>query len=199
MNTYVDEFTKNSDDKRSSTESHSTSFFTMKEHNISHSGALCSAVLASKAQPSNLKSFSFSDLKNATRNFRSDSLLGEGGFGYVFKGWIDEQTFAPCRPGTGLVVAVKKLKAESVQGHREWLVCFPFFLLVFEFINIWCCNGLMILFILGLCLCLIGRGELFGASAPPESSEADRVLFGVGEEASRVRVHAERELGEPSV
>lgn len=95
----------------------------MKEHNITHSGALCSAVMASKAQPSNLKSFTFSDLKNATRNFRSDSLLGEGGFGYVFKGWIDEQTLAPCRPGTGLVVAVKKLKAESVQGHREWLVC----------------------------------------------------------------------------
>ncbi|XP_057801808.1 probable serine/threonine-protein kinase PBL3 isoform X2 [Salvia miltiorrhiza] len=79
---------------------------------------LCSTLLSEK---SDLKSFTFSDLKNATRNFRSDSLLGEGGFGYVFKGWIDEQSFAPCRPGTGLVVAVKKLKAESVQGHREWL------------------------------------------------------------------------------
>ncbi|GFP97086.1 protein kinase 2b chloroplastic [Phtheirospermum japonicum] len=69
----------------------------------------------------NLHSFTLSDLKNATRNFRSDSLLGEGGFGYVFKGWIDEHTFAPSKPGTGLVVAVKKLKPESFQGHREWL------------------------------------------------------------------------------
>ncbi|KAL1555164.1 putative serine/threonine-protein kinase pbl3 [Salvia divinorum] len=85
------------------------------------SGAVCSSLLAYKGEKSNLKSFAFCDLKNATRNFRSDSLLGEGGFGYVFKGWIDEHTFAPCRPGTGLVVAVKKLKAESVQGHREWL------------------------------------------------------------------------------
>uniref|UniRef100_M1C2N2 Protein kinase APK1A, chloroplast n=1 Tax=Solanum tuberosum TaxID=4113 RepID=M1C2N2_SOLTU len=72
---------------------------------------------------SNLKSFTFNDLKNATRNFRADSLLGEGGFGYVFKGWIDETTFAPCKPGSGMVVAVKKLKPESFQGHREWLVC----------------------------------------------------------------------------
>ncbi|XP_060216140.1 probable serine/threonine-protein kinase PBL3 isoform X1 [Lycium barbarum] len=70
---------------------------------------------------SNLKSFTFNDLKNATRNFRADSLLGEGGFGYVFKGWLDENTLAPCKPGTGMVVAVKKLKPESFQGHREWL------------------------------------------------------------------------------
>lgn len=71
----------------------------------------------------NLKPFTFNDLKTATRNFRSDSLLGEGGFGFVFKGWIDENTLAPCKPGTGMVVAVKKLKPESFQGHREWVVC----------------------------------------------------------------------------
>ncbi|KAI3970665.1 hypothetical protein MKX01_024312 [Papaver californicum] len=69
----------------------------------------------------NLKAFSFNELKNATRNFRPDSLLGEGGFGYVFKGWIDDQTFAATRPGSGMVVAVKKLKPEGFQGHKEWL------------------------------------------------------------------------------
>ncbi|XP_020249700.1 probable serine/threonine-protein kinase PBL2 [Asparagus officinalis] len=71
--------------------------------------------------PTKLKSFSLNELKAATRNFRSDSFLGEGGFGCVFKGWIDEKTFAPTRPGTGIVVAVKKLKRESFQGHKEWL------------------------------------------------------------------------------
>lgn len=70
-----------------------------------------------------LKAFSFNDLKNATRNFRPDSLLGEGGFGYVFKGWIDEQTLAAVKPGSGMVIAVKKLKPEGFQGHKEWLVC----------------------------------------------------------------------------
>ncbi|KAL5553893.1 hypothetical protein UlMin_041294 [Ulmus minor] len=69
----------------------------------------------------NLKAFSFNELKNATRNFRPDSLLGEGGFGYVFKGWIDEHTFAAAKPGSGIVIAVKKLKPEGFQGHKEWL------------------------------------------------------------------------------
>ncbi|XP_059445026.1 probable serine/threonine-protein kinase PBL3 isoform X1 [Corylus avellana] len=69
----------------------------------------------------NMKAFSFSELKNATRNFRPDSLLGEGGFGYVFKGWIDEHTFSAAKPGSGMVVAVKKLKPEGFQGHKEWL------------------------------------------------------------------------------
>lgn len=41
----------------------------------------------------------------------------------MYKGWIDKNTYAPTRPGTGIVVAIKKLKPESFQGHREWLVC----------------------------------------------------------------------------
>ncbi|CAL5425527.1 unnamed protein product [Camellia sinensis] len=87
-------------------------------------GSLNKVLIASKGDTSisnNLKSFNFNDLKNATKNFRPDSLLGEGGFGCVFKGWIDENTFAPTKPGTGIVVAVKKLKTESFQGHWEWL------------------------------------------------------------------------------
>ncbi|KAF2291759.1 hypothetical protein GH714_035485 [Hevea brasiliensis] len=57
----------------------------------------------------------------ATRNFRPDSVLGEGGFGSVFKGWIDEHSFTAAKPGTGLVVAVKRLNQEGFQGHKEWL------------------------------------------------------------------------------
>ncbi|KAF3585579.1 hypothetical protein F2Q69_00026680 [Brassica cretica] len=73
----------------------------------------------------NLKAFSFNELKNATKNFRPDSLLGEGGFGCVFKGWIDETTLTASRPGSGIVVAVKKLRPEGFQGHKEWLVSKP--------------------------------------------------------------------------
>ncbi|KAJ4724529.1 Protein kinase [Melia azedarach] len=86
--------------------------------------SLNKSLIASKADSSvssNLKSFSFNDLKLATRNFRSDNLLGEGGFGCVFKGWIDEHTLAPTKPGTGIMVAIKRLKLESFQGHKEWL------------------------------------------------------------------------------
>lgn len=70
---------------------------------------------------SNLKSFTFTELRSATRNFRPDSVLGEGGFGSVFKGWIDEHTLTAAKPGTGMVIAVKRLNQEGFQGHREWL------------------------------------------------------------------------------
>ncbi|BAT86038.1 hypothetical protein VIGAN_04365100 [Vigna angularis var. angularis] len=69
----------------------------------------------------NLKNFAFNELRTATRNFRPDSMVGEGGFGSVFKGWIDEQTLAPTKAGTGMVIAVKRLNQESNQGHIEWL------------------------------------------------------------------------------
>ncbi|XP_051130341.1 probable serine/threonine-protein kinase PBL10 isoform X2 [Andrographis paniculata] len=72
-------------------------------------------------QSSNLKSFTFGELKAATRNFRPDSILGEGGFGSVFKGWIDEHTLAASRPGSSMVVAVKRLNQDGWQGHKEWL------------------------------------------------------------------------------
>ncbi|MCI10629.1 protein kinase APK1B chloroplastic-like, partial [Trifolium medium] len=70
-------------------------------------------------QSSNLKSFSYNELRAATRNFRPDSVLGEGGFGSVFKGWIDEQSHAATKPGMGIIVAVKRLNQEGCQGHRE--------------------------------------------------------------------------------
>ncbi|XP_044472942.1 receptor-like cytoplasmic kinase 176 isoform X2 [Mangifera indica] len=72
-------------------------------------------------QSSNLKNFSFNDLKTATRNFRPDSVVGEGGFGSVFKGWVDEHTLSATKPGTGMVIAVKRLNQEGYQGHKEWL------------------------------------------------------------------------------
>lgn len=77
---------------------------------------------------SNLKIFGFNDLRTATRNFRPDSVLGEGGFGCVFKGWIDENTFKATKPGTGMVIAVKRLNQEGLQGHREWLVSIEAFI-----------------------------------------------------------------------
>ncbi|XP_073021948.1 serine/threonine-protein kinase PBL34-like isoform X2 [Primulina eburnea] len=70
---------------------------------------------------SRLRKFTFNDLKSATRNFRPESLLGEGGFGCVFKGWIEESGTAPVKPGTGLTVAVKTLNHDGLQGHNEWL------------------------------------------------------------------------------
>ncbi|KAH6803252.1 Protein kinase superfamily protein [Perilla frutescens var. frutescens] len=79
------------------------------------------AVGLEKKAPQQLLEFSFQELKSATGNFRPDSILGEGGFGYVFKGWIEENGTAPAKPGSGVTVAVKSLKPDGLQGHREWV------------------------------------------------------------------------------
>ncbi|CAH1435311.1 unnamed protein product [Lactuca virosa] len=68
----------------------------------------------------NLKMFTFYELKSATRNFRPDTMLGEGGFGRVFKGWVDGETYAPSKVGIGIAVAVKKSNPDSAQGLKEW-------------------------------------------------------------------------------
>lgn len=68
----------------------------------------------------NLRIFSYLELKTATRNFRSDTVLGEGGFGKVYKGWLEEK--APTKSGRTTVIAVKKLNSESLQGFEEWQV-----------------------------------------------------------------------------
>ncbi|XP_048430832.1 probable serine/threonine-protein kinase PIX13 isoform X2 [Pyrus x bretschneideri] len=67
-----------------------------------------------------LKEFTLADLKKCTRDFRPDTILGEGGFGRVFKGWVDPVTYAPSKVGVGLAVAVKKSSEDSYQGHQEW-------------------------------------------------------------------------------
>ncbi|KAI3947797.1 hypothetical protein MKX01_034462 [Papaver californicum] len=67
-----------------------------------------------------LKVFTFAELKAATGNFKPDTVLGEGGFGKVFKGYLDEKTHAPSKIGSGMIVAVKKLNSESMQGFEEW-------------------------------------------------------------------------------
>ncbi|MED6212085.1 putative serine/threonine-protein kinase pbl9 [Stylosanthes scabra] len=70
---------------------------------------------------SKLKSFSFSELKTATRNFHRNNLLGEGDFGSVFKGWVNENSLVAAKPGTGVVIAVKRLYQHGLEGDSEWL------------------------------------------------------------------------------
>ncbi|KAK0605444.1 hypothetical protein LWI29_026896 [Acer saccharum] len=68
-----------------------------------------------------LKEYSVADLKIATNNFSPDSLLGEGDFGRVYKGWIYEKTLAPSsKRGTGMAVAIKILNPDGFQGFDEW-------------------------------------------------------------------------------
>ncbi|KAI5605722.1 hypothetical protein POPTR_001G421400v4 [Populus trichocarpa] len=57
--------------------------------------------------------FTFRDLTTATKNFNHENLIGEGGFGRVYKGIIQK---------TKQVVAVKQLDRNGFQGNREFLV-----------------------------------------------------------------------------
>ncbi|KAJ0098715.1 hypothetical protein Patl1_22177 [Pistacia atlantica] len=63
-----------------------------------------------------LQKFSYNELKSATWNFRTESLFGEGGFGWVYKGWINENGTSLVKPGMGLPVAVKTLNHDGLQG-----------------------------------------------------------------------------------
>ncbi|CAN0923997.1 Proline-rich receptor-like protein kinase PERK12 [Linum grandiflorum] len=54
--------------------------------------------------------FSHEEVIEMTRGFARENIIGEGGFGCVFKGWQPD----------GKVVAVKQLKVGSGQGDREF-------------------------------------------------------------------------------
>lgn len=64
-----------------------------------------------------LRVFAFSELKAATRNFNRSLMIGEGGFGCVYRGTIKSTE----DPSGRLDIAVKKLNRKGVQGHKEWV------------------------------------------------------------------------------
>lgn len=59
------------------------------------------------------QTFTYRELATATKNFRQECLIGEGGFGRVYKGHLEK---------TGQVIAVKQLDRNGLQGNREFLV-----------------------------------------------------------------------------
>ncbi|KAL0717750.1 hypothetical protein Bca4012_067072 [Brassica carinata] len=66
---------------------------------------------AEQSEETTLKVFTFRELATATKNFRQECLLGEGGFGRVYKGTLKS---------TGQVVAVKQLDKHGLHGNKEF-------------------------------------------------------------------------------
>ncbi|KAF5936658.1 hypothetical protein HYC85_024164 [Camellia sinensis] len=67
-------------------------------------GSLC--------HPTSTRFLEYEELKEATNNFEPASILGEGGFGRVFKGVLSD----------GTAVAIKRLTNGGQQGDKEFLV-----------------------------------------------------------------------------
>lgn len=60
---------------------------------------------------SNVKIYTYKELKTATNDFSPTNKIGEGGFGFVYKGCLKD----------GKIAAIKVLAAESRQGVKEFL------------------------------------------------------------------------------
>lgn len=67
-----------------------------------------------KAGKVTARAFTYAELCEATGGFRPESLLGEGGFGPVYRGRLGSSS--------GPEVAVKQLDRNGMQGTREFLV-----------------------------------------------------------------------------
>lgn len=88
---------------------------------LSHPSMTFSEDLSISLAGSNLYVFTVAELKVITQQFSSSNFLGEGGFGPVHKGFIDDKL----RHGLkAQPVAVKLLDLDGSQGHKEWLVRF---------------------------------------------------------------------------
>ncbi|OAY81809.1 Serine/threonine-protein kinase CDL1 [Ananas comosus] len=75
--------------------------------------------------------FTYAELAAATKNFKAESLLGEGGFGRVYRGHLDDtnqnlsysfKSGAQKFPFSDQDIAVKQLDKNGLQGNREFLV-----------------------------------------------------------------------------
>lgn len=65
--------------------------------------------------------FTFDELRKITGNFRQDHMLGGGGFGSVYKGFLYDDELKEKVPPVPVAVKVHD-GDNSYQGHREWLV-----------------------------------------------------------------------------
>ncbi|XP_069144846.1 putative serine/threonine-protein kinase isoform X4 [Solanum lycopersicum] len=61
----------------------------------------------------NFTVYSYSELKAATHGFRASNKIGEGGFGSVYKGRLQDGTF--------MAVKVLSVELESMRGEREFV------------------------------------------------------------------------------
>ncbi|KAI3423652.1 Protein kinase domain-containing protein [Psidium guajava] len=77
--------------------------------------------LLTQRRANDLRVFSFADLKSATRGFSRALMIGEGGFGCVYRGVVAVPGGAADGSDSRMDVAVKQLNRNGFQGHKEWI------------------------------------------------------------------------------
>ncbi|KAL8129878.1 hypothetical protein V2J09_019033 [Rumex salicifolius] len=84
-----------------------------KETNLTTDALNLDGSLDGSPESSKAQTFSYQEMADATDNFQLSCLLGEGGFGKVYKGTLQR---------TNEVVAIKQLDRNGAQGMREFVV-----------------------------------------------------------------------------
>uniref|UniRef100_M8BC97 non-specific serine/threonine protein kinase n=1 Tax=Aegilops tauschii TaxID=37682 RepID=M8BC97_AEGTA len=78
----------------------------------SFNGAMSASVTYDAGTATLSATLRYDELSRATRGFSDEEKLGEGGFGAVYRGYLQEQ---------GLHVAIKRISKTSRQGRREYV------------------------------------------------------------------------------
>ncbi|XP_024975917.1 serine/threonine-protein kinase PCRK1-like [Cynara cardunculus var. scolymus] len=78
--------------------------------------------LLSQRRANDLRVFKFAELKAATKGFNRSLVIGEGGFGCVYRGVVKAAVSDEGSDGDRcLDVAIKQLSRNGFQGHKEWI------------------------------------------------------------------------------
>ncbi|KAL7587955.1 hypothetical protein Lser_V15G36393 [Lactuca serriola] len=72
---------------------------------------------SSRNSNNNIRVFTFAELKSVTRNFSRALIIGEGGFGCVYRAVLRTTDGSNKK----IDVAVKQLGRRGLQGHKEWI------------------------------------------------------------------------------
>ncbi|GJP38162.1 hypothetical protein CLOM_g22599 [Closterium sp. NIES-68] len=84
-------------------------------------GGAGGGVIGYQEQPAELQEYSYQDLVDATEDFQEHSVLGEGGFGKVYKGYVLDRFPVEGGPPVTATVAIKKLNPSGYQSKVEWM------------------------------------------------------------------------------
>ena len=84
-------------------------WFIITERDLNH--WFCFAASNISIKIDGVKTFTYKELALATGNFSSSTVLGQGGYGKVYKGILSDK----------IVVAIKRAEEGSLQGQKEFL------------------------------------------------------------------------------